>query len=202
MPRSTKICLVIILLMVVLFGSTLIYLFSQESVTPTIPPVTDHTGVSEDTCITEPVVPLIDYQVQGYLAYKGSIISQAELVMRNPEIPPLASENGTNASDFEYMQITGFPLISNEPNCATVRILNDNIQELKMSKTGSTRDPQTGQLKQYLEVEYTVLIDLVNSEVLLCIIRIYQENSSQQYYFSTVNSIRTINDILSRAYNE
>ena len=200
MPRSTKICLIIIVLMTILFASVLIYCFGREASSPTVPPCTDNTTAPISTDITAPAASLIDYHLQGYLAYKGSIISPAVLDIRNQEIPPLESADGE--ATFDYMQVTGFPLISNEAAGAISKELNDNILELRLTKTGTARDPEDGHLTQTLEVEYTVLIDQTSSQALLCIIRTFQDNSTQHYYFTTVNSTRVIDDVLNRAYGE
>lgn len=200
MPKSAKIFLIITGLIAVLSGIGIWYFSGQKTPDTTEPPSSSETPVPESTGTTEPIVTPIDYQLQGYLVYKNEIISQASLTIRNPDLPPLSSENGANGSPFEYMHVSDFPLIENETSCCVARELNDNILELKLTKLGTVRDTETGNPKLTMDAEYTVLIDQTNSEFLMCTIRTFLDNSTQQYNFITTNSTRVISQILERAY--
>lgn len=201
MPRSAKMFLMITGLIAVLSGIGIWYFSGQKAPDTTEPPASNETTVPESTGTTEPASTPIDYQLQGYLVYNNEIISQANLTVRNPDTPPLSTQNDPVSFSFEYMYVSDFPVMENEPSCCVARELKDNILELKLTKIGTVRDPETGNPKLTMEAEYTILIDQTNSEFLMCTIRTFLDGSTQQYYFITTNSTRVISQILERAYS-
>lgn len=158
---------------------------------------------------TEPATSYaIDYDLQGYLFIQGEssqrvFVENASFTARNPTWPKEMKDGEMNSdkTSFEYLSVRGFPIIENETALSTYKTEPRNgLYRVDVTLPGSKRDHETGELLLTIEARYVMFIDEETNELLLCHIYTDMDGEDQQYFFSPVNNLDYINDIMIRGY--
>ena len=149
----------------------------------------------------------VNYDLQGYLfkeTDEGRVfVENTTFIARNPYWPKEIKEGEMNSkkSSFEYLCIGDFQVIENETALNTTRREPRNgLFMVDIVKTGGKPNPNGEGLLPIIEVRYIMFIDEETKELLLCHIFAEMDGENQQYFFSPVNDLNYINDIMIRGY--